>query len=352
MIQYFLHSDIEEIVERLKPFISQFSGKTIVLSGGNGFLGRYFVEIFCKINDSLVSDPLKLIVIDNLITSEENKIEDIQSQQIDFIKHDVIEKIDLQDKVDIVIHAAGIASPYYYRIYPLETLDVAITGTRRMLSLAKEAKAKMIFFSSSEIYGDPDPEKIPISEDYRGNVSSQGPRACYDESKRLGETLCHIYNTNFDVETNIIRPFNIFGPGMMEKDYRVLPNFASKIKGGQPVSIYGNGSQTRTFCYATDAMVGFFLVILNGLPGETYNIGNPMPEISVLQLIDYIKEVTGKRIDFNLINYPESYPGDEPMRRMPSILKATEQLGYLPEVELKQGLTRFLSWTEKVYSGV
>ena len=352
MIQYFVPSDIEEIVERLKPFISQFSGKTIVLSGGNGFLGRYFVEIFCKINDSLVSDPLKLIVIDNLITSEENKIEDIQSQQIDFIKHDVIEKIDLQDKVDIVIHAAGIASPYYYRIYPLETLDVAITGTRRMLSLAKEAKAKMIFFSSSEIYGDPDPEKIPISEDYRGNVSSQGPRACYDESKRLGETLCHIYNTNFDVETNIIRPFNIFGPGMMEKDYRVLPNFASKIKGGQPVSIYGNGSQTRTFCYATDAMVGFFLVILNGLPGETYNIGNPMPEISVLQLIDYIKEVTGKRIDFNLINYPESYPGDEPMRRMPSILKATEQLGYLPEVELKQGLTRFLSWTEKVYSGV
>ena len=118
------------------------------------------------------------------------------------------------------------------------------------------------------------------------------------------------------------------------------------------MSIYGNGSQTRTFCYATDAMVGFFLVILKGLPGETYNIGNPMPEISVLQLIDYIKEVTGKRIDFNLINYPESYPGDEPMRRMPSILKATEQLGYLPEVELKQGLTRFLSWTEKVYSGV
>ena len=146
-----------------------------------------------------------------------------------FLIKDVCETFNFKDHIDLIIHAAGIASPYYYRKKPIETLDVAIKGTRNSLDLAKKHNSKGIFFSSSEIYGDPDPKQIPIKENYRGNISSMGPRACYDESKRIGETLCYIYNNSFDVHTNIIRPFNVYGPGMNQKDYRVLPNFISNI---------------------------------------------------------------------------------------------------------------------------
>ena len=142
---------------------------------------------------------------------------------------------------------------------------------------SKSDNSKFIFFSSSEIYGDPDPKKIPIQESYRGNVSTLGPRACYDESKRLGETLCYIYKQYFGVHTNIIRPFNIYGPGMQEADYRVMPNFASNIKAKKNLKLYGSASQTRTFCYITDAMSGFLKVIMNGVSGEPYNIGNQSP---------------------------------------------------------------------------
>ena len=253
--------------------------------------------------------------------------------------------------MDFVIHAAGIASPYYYRAYPLETLEVAITGTRNMLELAKEKGAKFIFFSSSEIYGDPDSKHVPMAESYRGNVSTQGPRACYDESKRAGETLCYIFHTNDGIHTNAVRPFNVYGPGMQENDYRVLPNFASRIKGGQPLKLYGHGRQTRTFCYITDAIIGFFLVMLRGVPGEAYNIGNPYPELSMLDLVKRIQSIFENQIDFNLIEYPDSYPGDEPMRRCPDIRKAALQLGYKPKIDIDEGLKRFFAWTNDVYTG-
>ena len=150
-----------------------------------------------------------------------------------FIKKDVSKKFSFNRKVDIVIHAAGIASPFYYRKKPIETLEVAINGTRNCLDIARKNKAKFIFFSSSEIYGDPDDSNVPTKETYRGNVSSLGPRACYDESKRVGETLCYIYKYYYNLHTNIIRPFNVYGPGMNQKDYRIFPNFISNIINGK-----------------------------------------------------------------------------------------------------------------------
>ena len=351
MQNFLLPSDIDEVIQRINEPAREFSGKTVLLTGGRGFLGRYFTEVFDHLNREVLDKPVTLVVLDNLITAGDEGSQIPVFDHIEFIQHDVIQPYDYKGKLDYVIHAAGIASPFYYRAYPLETLEVAISGTRNMLNLAEKSDARFTFFSSSEIYGDPDAKHVPMQESYRGNVSCQGPRACYDESKRVGETLCYIFHTQNGTKTNTTRPFNVFGPGMQETDYRVLPNFASRIKSGDPLHIYGDGTQTRTFCYITDAMVGFFLVILKGVPGEAYNIGNPKPEVSMVDLAEALKNVSKTEISYDLIEYPDSYPTDEPMRRCPDIRKAHLQLGFEPSVGFEDGLSRFLSWTNKVYTG-
>lgn len=351
MKQFFSKGDLNEITSRLSSIASMLSGKTLLITGGRGFLGRYFIEIIIRLNKSELKEPCRIIIIDNLITSGAFGKEVVKNKNIKFIEHNVVKEILLEEKIDFIIHAAGIASPYYYRAYPMQTLEVATIGTKYMLELARRNNAKFVFFSSSEIYGDPDPKYVPMKESYRGNVSVAGPRACYDESKRLGETLCYIYHNQFDVHTNTIRPFNIFGPGMQENDYRALPNFASSIKANKPISIYGKGTQTRTFCYITDAMVGFFLTLIKGLPGEAYNIGNPKPEISMIDLISKISKMVKNKVEYSLINYPDSYPADEPMRRCPDIQKAKSHLNYKPEIDLDIGLQRFFDWTDHNYKG-
>ena len=351
-MNWFLSSDIDEIVQKLSDVSHKFSGKTLILTGGRGFLGRYFMEVFNKLNQDVLEKPLRLFVLDNLITAGKQGSDIPNYPNIEFINHNVIEPFVFKDKVDYVIHAAGIASPFYYRAYPMETLEVAINGTKNMLDLAKEKKARFVFFSSSEIYGDPDPNHVPISESYRGNVACQGPRACYDESKRVGETLCYIYHTNNGCHTNTIRPFNIYGPGMQETDYRVLPNFASKIKAGKPLQVYGTGNQTRTFCYVSDAINGFMRVFLNGVAGSPYNIGNPHPEISVLELVKKLESISDTKVTYKVIDYPDSYPADEPIRRAPDIFKAKIQLDYNPQVAIEEGLKRFLDWSNMYYIGV
>ncbi len=351
MSDFLLDSDIAEIVERLKIDAADFAGKTVLLTGGRGFLGRYFMEVFGALNSGVLDEPVQLVAMDNMITAGKEGAQVPDLPNVEFIQHDVIQPFEWNRPLDYVIHAAGIASPFYYRAYPLETLEVAITGTRRMLELADAHDAHFTFFSSSEIYGDPDPKHVPMAESYRGNVSCQGPRACYDESKRVGETLCYIFHGTKGTHTNTIRPFNVFGPGMQETDYRVLPNFASRIKGGMPLHIYGTGNQTRTFCYITDAIVGFLEVVLKGVAGEAYNIGNPEPEISMLDLVKRIEKVSARPVAYDVVEYPDSYPADEPNRRAPDIRKARLQLDYEPTVDLDDGLKRFLDWSDGVYTG-
>ena len=351
MKNFSLLSDIDEVIERIRDAATDFSGKTVLLTGGRGFLGRYFMNVFDRLNKDVLEKPVSLIVLDNLITAGQEGSQIPSFKHVEFLEHDVIQPFHYEGKLDYVIHAAGIASPFYYRAYPLETLEVAINGTQNMLELADRSDARLTFFSSSEIYGDPDAKHVPMQESYRGNVSCQGPRACYDESKRVGETLCYIFHNQNGTKTNTIRPFNVYGPGMQETDYRVLPNFASRIKAGKPLHIYGDGTQTRTFCYITDALVGFLLVIIKGVPGEAYNIGNSKPEVSMADLAEVLKKVSRKEIKYNLIEYPDSYPADEPMRRSPDIRKAQLQLEFEPIVSLEEGLSRFLSWTDDVYTG-
>ena len=345
-------NDLDNVIARVSEAAQDLSGQRILITGGLGFIGSHLVSVFQYLNDHVLSEPMQLTVVDNLVTGRKPLKQLIDREDTRVLMADAADVSSLPDlgHIDLIIHAAGIASPYYYRAHPLETLDVATRGTRALLDLAVQNRARFVFFSSSEIYGDPDEAHIPIPESYRGNVATMGPRACYDEGKRVGETLCYIYHEYFGIHTNCIRPFNVFGPGMPEKDYRVMPNFASSLIGGRALTVYGDGRQTRTFCYLTDALVGFILVMTKGVPGEPYNIGNPDAELTMSELAKLFQAIDPSAI-VRTIEYPDSYPADEPRRRVPDTRKAQMQLGYNSEVDISQGLEEFVGWARANYTG-
>lgn len=360
---FLLESDIAEIVSHLPlGALDELAGKHVLITGGRGFLGRYFTAVLDELNTRYLcarGKPVLVTALDNFISAGEAGRDLPALEFVRFLEHDVIKPYDPCDqaewpsRVDFILHAAGIASPAHYKAHPLETLEVATTGLKNSLELARaNPGCRLVFFSSSEIYGDPAPEAVPTPETYRGHVACLGPRACYDESKRLGETLVQIYAERFGVHGMIIRPFNVYGPGMQATDYRVLPNFAAKIAKGEKLEVYGDGKQTRTYCYVADAIGGFLRVLLLGRAGEPYNIGNPSPELSVVDLVEkYVSPAVepGTICGYVIKPHPASYPADEPNRRCPDISKAARQLGYAPRIGLEDGLRRFFGWALSVY---
>jgi len=350
-LKYFIDEDITEIVTRLSSSLSKLEGKKILITGAGGFLGRYFVAVLKSYNFS-AKKPVSIVALDNHVTSNPSKaITELKlDSNIEWIYGDATLGAQLPDKFDYVLHAAGIASPEHYRARPLETIDVAVNVTRVLLEKTREDGARMLFFSSSEIYGDPLPEFVPTSEDYRGHVASRGPRACYDESKRLGETLCWIYENYFDVHVSVARPFNVFGPGMMPKDFRVMPNFAASIARGESLKVYGHGKQTRTFCYISDAIIGFLKILIDAEKPDVFNIGNPRPEISMIDLAKMVTKVASPSTTVEIVKYPDTYPEDEPNRRCPNISRIESTLGFTPNVELEEGIRRFFDWSKANYS--
>lgn len=343
-----LDPEIEAIANKLGNYKKQIKGRLFLITGGLGFLGQYLGLSLLRFNQKWPANACQIVLLDNQIVPHEIKLN--QKAQCEMINHDVRKPFSIKKPVDYILHAAGIASPGFYKRYPLEALEVSSLGTKNMLELAREHKARFLFFSSSEIYGNPDPEFIPTKEDYKGYVASMGPRACYDEGKRYGETLSFIYHEFFKQECMIVRPFNVFGPGMELEDQRVLPNFAKQIITGKKLWLYGDGNQTRTFCYVSDAIIGFFQTLFLGQSGQAYNIGNPTPEISIKDLIFRIGDTLNTNLLFELIENPKDYPKDEPLRRCPSIQKAKEHLGYQPEVDLNQGIKRYFDWIFAHYS--
>jgi len=339
--------DVAAIVQNLGRDAHRFSGKTVLLSGGAGFLGRHFIALFRRLNEEVLDKPCKVISADNYITGEQRALHESAGSDPNIIDvwADVSYPLPVREDLHFIVHAAGVASPVYYMKYPLETIEGAVHGTKNLLELARKNKEieGFLFFSSSEIYGDPDPKSVPTPETYHGYVSSVGPRACYDESKRLGETITTIYHQQYGIPTRIVRPFNVFGPGMAHNDRRVIPMFTYEALCGRALPVHGDGHQTRTFCYITDAISGFLRTLLRGKNGEAYNIGNANNEISMGDLARmYASVVPGSTVRH--IPYPDSYPGGEPQRRCPDLTKAAADLGYASKVDLPVGLARFVGW--------
>ncbi len=342
-----IHQDVRTIAENLQDVAPRLAGKTILISGGAGFLGKYFLSVFKYWNEHVLEKPLRVISVDNYITGQKDKAFDYESEHILDVWGDVTFPLPVREDINFIIHAAGLASPVFYQKYPLETIESAFTGAKNLLELARQNSGVegFLFFSSSEIYGDPDPSAIPTPETYYGNVSSVGPRACYDESKRLAETVCMIYQQKYNVPATTVRPFNVFGPGMRPDDRRVVPMFAYQALNSQMLTVHGDGHQTRTFCYITDAIDGFLRVLLLGQPGEAYNIGNEDNEISMSDFATLFSDLVPGAAH-QTIPYPPTYPAGEPQRRCPDLTKAKQQLGYEPKVAMREGLERFLMWAK------
>jgi len=343
-----VREDVEQIIKSIDGQCHGFAGKTVIITGGAGFLGQYIVNTLSHLNRYYLKKKCKIISLDNNIVKNKKKLHGTKDNEIKYIKHDVVKPFNIKGSVDFIIHAAGIAAPVFYQKYPLKTIDVAVTGTRNMLELARKKKVKsFLFFSSSEIYGNPTVGAIPTNESYKGNVSCTGPRACYDESKRMGETLCFTYFRMFHTPVKVVRPFNIFGPGMNLKDYRVIPNFLNSAFSKKPLPVHVSGKQTRTFSYISDAVSGFFKVLLSDKNGEVYNVGNDQDEITMNKLAEMINNIFENKLKIKNVEYPDNYPADEPQRRCPDLTKLKKGLGYKTQIDLENGLRRTITWCQE-----
>jgi nucleoside-diphosphate-sugar epimerase len=353
-----VETDLAYIISNLKEEMGRIAGKNLLITGGAGFLGHYLVQAIAFWNRQAGKGRrIRLTVYDNYSRGVPDWLKTLKgSDHLILVKHDVTNPLpgNIED-FQYIIHAACIASPTYYRRCPIETMDANVNGLRYLLEYAKRQKREgkavegFLFYSTSEIYGDPPPENIPTPETYRGNVSCTGPRACYDESKRYGETLCVNFAQQQGLPVRIARPFNNYGPGLKISDRRVIPDFARDVLSGKDIVMLSDGSPKRTFCYAADAIVGYFKILVKGRDGEAYNIGVETPEISMADLagkiVSFSRELFGYQGKVVLkVSEDKDYLIDNPNRRCPVIQKARTELGYNPSIPLEEGLRRSLIW--------
>jgi dTDP-glucose 4,6-dehydratase/UDP-glucuronate decarboxylase len=339
--------DADEVIARLGDLNAAFSGREILLTGAAGFLGAQFVHYFLRLNDSgRLAAPCRLVAMDNYIRGVPRWLDSLAGRPgLALVKADITAARDF-GRPAFIIHAASIASPIYYRQFPIETMDANVIGLRLLLDHAERARPEgFLYFSTSEIYGDPDAAHIPTDENYRGNVSCTGPRACYDESKRYGETLCVNFAKARGVPVTVARPFNNYGPGLRITDRRVLPDFFRDALAGRDIVMLSDGRATRTFCYVADAIGGYLRSLLRGRPGEAYNIGTETPEISMRELAALVVKSAGAKVRVVTAQSDDrDYLTDNPQRRCPVIRKAREELGYEPRVGLEEGLARMCAY--------
>jgi UDP-glucuronate decarboxylase len=341
-----LKSDIKEICDLLgEENRKKMYGKNFLLVGGNGFIGKWLTEVLLELKN--YGSAPKITVVDNFISSDRTTN---NQHGYKLIEHDVsnpLNPLKITKKIDYIFALSSIASPQIYKKYPLETLNVGFHGLQNCLDLAREHNARLLAFSSSEVVGTAD--QIPTPETYVGAIPTRSDRSCYDVGKLMVETLTYTYCQQLNIDASIIRFFNLYGPGMNSKDFRVLPNFASRLVKNQSLQIYSSGNQTRTFCYGVNGILGCLLTLLNGKSGEIYNIGEPSPELSILDLVKQIEIALDRKIDYECIEYPQEYAKSEPLRRCPDISKAKKELGYFPQVSLQEGLRRFFTWAAENY---
>ena len=304
----------------------------IVITGGSGFVGSYLCE-------RLINDGHNLIVVDNLLTGSTENISDLMdNDNFSFIEHDVQNHIEIENKVDYVLHFASAASPKAYTEHPVNTLKAGSIGTLNTLGLAKKHNSQYLLASTSEVYGDP--LISPQNEEYWGNVNPNGERSMYDEAKRFAEAAVATYSRSYDIKAKIVRIFNTYGPRMQLNDGRVVTNFIFQALQDNNITIYGDGSQTRSFSYVEDTVDGI-ISLMQSNEYDVFNIGNPN-EITVLELAQNIIELTNSKSEIVF----KSLPSDDPKQRKPDISKAKSKLGWEPKVNLEDGLIKTIDWVE------
>lgn len=308
----------------------------IVVTGAAGFLGSHLC-------DYLLKKGHEVIGLDNLITGTTRNIEHLAgNDRFKFIKHDVTEYIYISGGVDAVLHFASPASPVDYLEYPIQTLKVGALGTHKALGLAREKKARFLLASSSEVYGDP--LIHPQREEYWGNVNPIGPRGVYDESKRFAEAMTFAYHRTHGIDTKIARIFNTYGPRMRSGDGRVVPNFINQALDGKPLTVYGDGNQTRSFCYVSDLIEGIYRLLVSDV-NDPVNLGNPH-EMRIIDFAKKVIELTGSKSDIVF----EKLPVDDPKVRQPDISRAKKLLGWEPKVSLEEGLIQTIEYFKAIRS--
>ncbi|MEW6381004.1 MAG: UDP-glucuronic acid decarboxylase family protein [bacterium] len=307
----------------------------VLITGGAGFLGSHLCDYFLHAG-------FEVICMDNLLTGDISNIAHIRSEKFLFIKQDVTNYIYLDGPLDYILHFASPASPLDYQQLPIQTLKVGSLGTHKALGLAKEKKAVFLLASTSEVYGDP--LVHPQNEDYWGNVNPIGPRGVYDEAKRFAEALTMAYHRYHGIETRIARIFNTYGPRMRINDGRVVPTLMSQAIEGREMTIFGDGKQTRSFCFVDDLVEGIYRLLMSGCQTPV-NIGNPS-EMTILEFVEVLRKITGtgSRVVF------QPLPEDDPKVRQPDIQKAQKLLNWSPRYSLEEGLARTLEWMRKKIS--
>ncbi len=304
--------------------------KTVLITGGAGFIGSHLCDLFIK-------RGWRVICLDNLLTgSLENIKHHRRHKRFRFLRHNIAQPVYLKDRIDLILHFASPASPVDYLVYPIQTLKVGALGTHNCLGLAKAKAARFLLASTSEVYGDP--HVHPQPEEYWGHVNPIGPRGVYDEAKRFAEAITMAYHRVHKLDTRIVRIFNTYGSRMRLKDGRAIPNFITQALRGEPITIYGSGRQTRSFCHISDMVDGIYRLTQAGYT-DPVNIGNPA-ELSLNGLARTIKKIAGSSSPF--VRRP--LPTDDPRQRQPDIRKARRLLKWRPRVKLKDGLRQTIRW--------
>jgi len=331
-----VEEDVYSLVRSLNEQGINFEGQSVLVTGGAGFLGSWICDV-------LVKQGTQVICIDNFSSGRRENIQHLtELENFKLVEHDISQPLFFDEKIDVVMHFASRASPFEFARFPIQILKANTLGTWVALGVAKEHKARLVYASTSEVYGDPDLRNVPTPETYTGNVNSVGPRSCYDEAKRVGEAFIVAYRIQHGLDTRILRIFNTYGPRMRSGDIygRVVPRFIDQAVSGRSLTVFGDGTQTRSFTYVMDMVEGVLKAAwLSEASGEVINLGSDM-ETRIIDLAKIIVKLAGSEsgIEFHPL------PVDDPRRRCPDIGRAEKLLGWKPKIGLEQGLIRSIAW--------